>query len=114
MQLLDMHGNVWQKTHCRFMPSGKREDLERYYNNPRGSVIVVPSLQKGLDWSNDYEYRFEGVQTFDEFIKAVSYVMSVDFKKSGLMSRLARDYIPVYRHAQLAVVERYLRRGRFF
>lgn len=106
----DIHGNVWQKTHCRFMPSGKREDLERYYNNPRGSIIVVPSLQK----ENEYEYRFEGVQTFDEFIKAVSYVMSVDFKKSGLMSCLARDYIPVYRHAQLAVVERYLRRGRFF
>lgn len=110
MQLLDMHGNVWQKTQYRFMPSGKREDLERCYNHSRGSFIVVPSLQK----ENEFEYRFEGVQTFDEFIKAVSYVMSVDFKKSGLMSRLARDYIPVYRHAQLAVVERYLRRGRFF
>lgn len=101
---------VWQKTHCRFYPPTKEEDLVRCYNNRIGNTIVVPSLQA----DNDYEYRFEGICSFDEFWRAVLYVMSIDFKKNGLMSCLARDYVPVYRHSQYTYVERYLRLRKVF
>lgn len=92
-------------THKRFLPPVKREALEYYYNNAKDGVICVSSMQE----NNDIEYRFKGVEDFDEFVNAVTYVMAKDMR-SGCMSYAAGRYYSVYIHAQKDYVKRYLER----
>lgn len=101
-------GKNTTKTFCRFLPSGKAADLRSYYAAACGNVIVVPSLQQ----DNNFEYRFVDVLDFEEFLAAVTYVMVYDSKHSGVLSVLARDYIPVYQHRQYNYIRRYLARPR--
>ena len=103
-----LNGKVWMSTQCRFRPPAKREQLEKLFNERRGSVIAVPSLQE----DNDFEYRFIGCESYGEFELAVFYVFWIDHKKSGLMSRCARDYIPCYRHNEYGYIKNYFRRRR--